>query len=198
MQFSKIALAAAIVLTGSLCISSAFANEARPRKEKQKTQQRQVDREARQQDGSQKEMHDKHGNKRGNVRKIIFKDIELTADQKEQIKEIHQEATAERKEWNEENRDKLDSLKEKLRDARKAGDKEEAAKIHKEIKTLMETGPRRSETFEAVKNVLTADQVEQFEKNIEKLRENKPKHKGDKAQKRHRGNKEEGKRGNRN
>lgn len=99
----------------------------------------------------------------GGARGLLFKDIKLTDAQKAQLKQLHEtqksqfEATrdARKKEW------------EQMRAAREKGDTVAARAIMDKNRQLMEQ--RRTQDLAAIRNILTADQRVQFDKNVAEL-----------------------------
>ncbi|QQE11971.1 Spy/CpxP family protein refolding chaperone [Planctomycetota bacterium] len=208
MQYSKYAFAATIVLTSSFFISNTFANEARPRRERQKAQQcdgtnceiagAQCDapkakqgKQKKQRSGQQDAIK-KH---RASFEQALLKDIKLSAEQKSEIKDIQKEAAAERKEWGKDNHKQMQELTEDMRNAKRSEDKDEVAKLRKQMSELRKTAPKPDDTFKAIKEILTSKQQKQFDENLKGIREGWSKRRGEQANRGQRGPHGEGNRG---
>lgn len=101
---------------------------------------------------------------RGEARGLLFKDITLTDAQKTQVKELrkaqHDKMDANR----EQNRKQFDEL----RAARERGDTAAAKAIVQCNRQVMEQA--RTQEIAAIRNILTAEQRVQFDKNVAELK----------------------------
>lgn len=104
------------------------------------------------------EARERHG-KRGDG---IFKDIELTDDQKAELKQMR-----------EENKDARHEIREKIRDARESEDREAMAEAIQEMQAFME------KAHDDIRGVLTPEQQEQFDRNVEVMKEKRQQHRAD-------------------
>lgn len=105
------------------------------------------------------------------MHRMLFEGMELTDDQKAQIKEIMQAHGEERKAWHEEHKDEFQALKDKMREAREAKDKEAADAVREETKALMGSAPKPDAVHDEIRAVLTEDQQAIFDERVAKMRE---------------------------
>ncbi|MCH8064572.1 MAG: hypothetical protein IIC90_01940, partial [Chloroflexi bacterium] len=76
-----------------------------------------------------------------------------------------------RKTWHEEHKDKFRTLREKMRDAHQAEDKEAVQAVREEIKALMQSAPKPDAAHDEVRALLTEEQQTTFDERITKMRE---------------------------
>jgi len=107
---------------------------------------------------------------RGLVREL-FDGIELTDSQKQQVREVMVQARDEREAWMAENGEKLRELRERMEDARAVKDTEAMQSIGQEARTMMSGGPQPMAVAEDVRGILTPEQAEKFDANVERVRE---------------------------
>lgn len=105
------------------------------------------------------------------MHRMLFEGMELTDDQKAQIKEIMQAHGEERKAWHEEHKEEFQALRDKMREAREAKDKEAADAVREETKALMESAPKPDAVHDEIRAVLTEDQQAIFDERVAKMRE---------------------------
>ncbi|NBC10134.1 MAG: hypothetical protein GVY24_00165 [Planctomycetes bacterium] len=131
-------------------------------------------RERAERDGDQPERdkHDKHRDRGHRVMAALFRDIELTDAQKEELREIGQAHRKQVKAWHDEHREELDAIREKMRQARKDQDREAAKAAHEEFKALLETRPKPDAAFAEMRDVLATDEDKaQFDENLEAIKQ---------------------------
>lgn len=104
-----------------------------------------------QNDGEKKDKAEKRKGHRGHM---LFADIDLTDDQKMQIKEIRME-----------NKERVQEIRQEMKEARDAKDKEAMKAAGEKMQTLME------QTHGEIRGVLTAEQQKQFDKNVQEMKE---------------------------
>lgn len=130
--------------------------------------------------GQRKAQKDKEGadgkraerkGRRGHLARALLKDIELSDDQKTEIREVMKEAAQARMAWHEKHKDEIKSLRDQMQQARKDKDREKAKQVMAEMRKLMQSAPKPTDTFDKVKAKLNADQSEQFEKNVAELKD---------------------------
>jgi len=119
--------------------------------------------------------------------RALFRDIELTDSQKEEVRGVLEQARDERRAWLEENGEQLRELRERFQDARAINDVDAMQSIGQEVRTLMSAGPEPMAVAEDVRGVLDESQAEQFDANLERVRE-----RIDQARERRRGDRGEG------
>lgn len=100
----------------------------------------------------------------------LFEGVNLTEEQKPQVRAILQEGAEKARAFHEEHKDELQKLREEARAAREAGDREKMKQIAEQYRAIMEKGPR-GETIAAIKAILTPEQLVQFEANVAKAKE---------------------------
>lgn len=130
----------------------------------------------RQADGKQKPGEAGERGQRGprngdRMQRWLFEGMELTDAQKAQIQEIMKAHGDERKAWHEEHKEEFQALKDKMREARDAKDKDAADALREETKALMESAPKPDATHDEVRALLTEDQQVIFDERIAKMRE---------------------------
>ncbi len=105
------------------------------------------------------------------MHKRLFGGMELTEEQKTQVKETMRAFGDERKAWHEAHRDEIQALKEKMRAARQGDDKEAVKAVHEEIKALMESAPKPDAAHDEIRGILNEEQQATFDERITKIRE---------------------------
>ncbi len=101
----------------------------------------------------------------------LFADMDLTDEQRDQIRETMKAFGDERKAWHEANRDEFQALREKMRDAHQGDDKDAAKAVREEIKALMESAPKPDAAHDEVRALLNEEQQVVFDERIAKIRE---------------------------
>lgn len=97
--------------------------------------------------------------------RALLRGIELDADQKELMKDIAEEISAEMEAYREATRD----IREEMRDAREAGDREAMETLMAELREIPR--PDLEAHADDIRDILTGDQRETFDENLEELRE---------------------------
>ncbi len=126
--------------------------------------------------GERKGKHGPHGDRgpRGHGHRFIralFKDIDLTEDQRVEVREIMEAGRDEMEAWRDEHRDQIKALREQMREAHQAGDDEKAAEVREQLRTLFESRPKPEDRADEIREVLTPEQTEQFDQNIEAIKQ---------------------------
>ncbi|MEO0587403.1 MAG: Spy/CpxP family protein refolding chaperone, partial [Planctomycetota bacterium] len=103
--------------------------------------------------------------------RAMFRDVDLSDEQKERVREILQEARSEREAWMAENGDQLRELREKMADARAVQDTDAAQAVAQELRTIMSAGPSPMGIAEDVRAELTAEQAEVFDRNFDEVQQ---------------------------
>lgn len=134
------------------------------------------DRDAKQADTRQDEKREGDGDARhrrgGRLTGALFKDIELTDQQLEQVREMGRAHMTRVRGWHKEHRDQLQTLHRQMRDARRDGDEAAADAAGDKLKALSETRPRFGDLFKQMRGVLSTDtERETFDANRARLRE---------------------------
>ena len=96
---------------------------------------------------------------------LLFKDVNLTDAQKAQVKQLHESQKAKM----DANRDAMKKQFDEARAARQRGDTTAARAIMQRNRQAMEAA--RAQEVAAIRNILTADQRVQFDKNVAELKQ---------------------------
>ncbi len=115
----------------------------------------------------------------------LFRDIELTPDQRERVDAAMETWRASRKAWMAEHREQFREAVRAMREAKQADDQAAVDTAKAELTTLMETSPKLRVASDAILRVLTEDQKESFNRNVAELqkrfehrREDRPRKRG--------------------
>ncbi|WP_432800280.1 Spy/CpxP family protein refolding chaperone [Poriferisphaera sp. WC338] len=142
-------------------------------------------------DGERGPRHKRDGDKpdgkermRDRGHKALFKDIELSQDQRESIHEIFEQGRKEKEEWRESNSEALKAARAEMIEARKSKDKEAMDAAREKMRTLLQSAPKMESVFEDIKAELTPEQQKQFEANQKNFRKNLQGPKGQRDQER--------------
>ncbi len=103
-----------------------------------------------------------------------LKDLNLSEDQKARIKTIMDEARDSREKFMEEHKDEVQAIREKMKAAREAKDSEQMKQLGEELRSIMESGPKPTDTMDKIKGVLTPEQREQLQGKLDQWKENHP------------------------
>jgi len=116
---------------------------------------------------------------------MLFKDIELTAEQKTKLQEL-------RKQRPEGNREALKAQHEKMRAARESRDTAQLRQLRAEM--MKRAQEQQQQNFAQIRSILTDAQRTQFDRNVAEMRERMEKRRVDRAQRgearEHRGDRE--------
>lgn len=105
--------------------------------------------------------------------------LNLTDQQKAQIKEILAAFKKDVDAWRAQHQDELQKIHAEIRAAREAKDKEKVQAAMKKLHTLLETAPKPREMLEKIKAVLTPEQKQKFEAELKEIREKRLEHRGE-------------------
>lgn len=94
---------------------------------------------------------------------MLFRDINLTQEQKDQIRALH------RKNMPQDAREKLEETREKMKALREKGDTAELRELRQEVREKMKE--RHEEMLKEIRAILTPEQRVQFEKNVARARQ---------------------------
>jgi Spy/CpxP family protein refolding chaperone len=108
---------------------------------------------------------DHRGEGRGGPGGFLLKDISLTDAQKAQVKQLHEANRAKM----DANRDAMKKQFDEARAARQRGDTTAARAIMQRNRQAMEAA--RAQDVAAIRNILTADQRVQFDKNVAEMKQ---------------------------
>ena len=111
------------------------------------------------------EDHRGRGEFRGGPGGLLLKDINLTDAQKTQLKQLHESQRAQF----DANREQMKKQMDEVRAARQRGDTAAVRAIMERNRPAMEA--RRQQDIAALRNILTADQRVQFDKNVAALKQ---------------------------
>lgn len=103
--------------------------------------------------------------------KALFKDVDLTEDQREQVREIMGAGREEMEAWRDEHRDEMEDLRAQMREAHENKDKEQAAAVREKMQQLFESRPKPEDRADEIRQILTPEQTEQFDANLEQIKQ---------------------------
>ncbi len=118
-------------------------------------------------------MAERRGEMMDGVRGAL-RDLNLTEDQKAQIKTIMDEARDSREKFMDEHKDEVRAIREKMKAAREAKDRDQMKQLGEELRGIMESGPKPQDTMEKIKGVLTPEQRDQLQGKLDQWKENHP------------------------
>ncbi len=101
----------------------------------------------------------------------LFAGMDLSDEQKEQVREAMMAHHEERKAWHEANKERFQSIREQMKAAHEAGDRETMQSLREQVRTLMESAPKPDATHDTIRGILNEDQQAIFDERIEKIRE---------------------------
>lgn len=105
-----------------------------------------------------------------NLEKLIA-DLDLTADQKAQIKTIVDDFKAKNEEFRDANKEELQKLMKAVREAKESGDQAKLKEAMEAMQAARANAPKLKDLLEKVAAVLTPEQKEKFQAAIEDLKE---------------------------
>ncbi|GAB4187668.1 MAG: hypothetical protein Kow00105_02360 [Phycisphaeraceae bacterium] len=108
---------------------------------------------------------------RGDMAHRFFGGLDLTEEQKTQIRDIMKQFGEERRAWHEAHKEDFEALRDKMRAARESDDPEAVKAVHEEIKALMESAPKPDATHDQIRALLTEEQQAKFDERVAKMRE---------------------------
>ena len=161
-------LASALALTGS--VAMAERSEQGPH-DGDRPAHRQGDQDGKRRHGERGKRGDRPGHRGPKaMHRRLFADMDLTDEQRDQIRETMKTFGDERKAWHEENKDEFRSLRDKMRDAHHADDKEAVQAVREQIKALMESAPKPDAAHDEVRALLNEEQQATFDERKTKIR----------------------------
>ncbi|MEM6552003.1 MAG: Spy/CpxP family protein refolding chaperone [Planctomycetota bacterium] len=121
-------------------------------------------------DGERKERGER---KRQGAMKALFKDVNLTETQREEVRTIMAPLREEMEAWHAKAKEVREASRAAMKEAREAGDREAAQaardKAKAEMEALLEERPKVAPYLDEVRDVLTADQQATFDSNRETI-----------------------------
>lgn len=138
--------------------------EAREKSEKRET------REANRKERREK-MRERGQEIRKRAAKKLFEGVELTDDQRAQLKAVREKARTDAENWRNANQAKFKELREQMRTARQNDDKEAFEAAKNEARNLMKNAPRPRDYTDQVRGVLNEEQRVVFDQNHEELKQ---------------------------
>lgn len=116
-------------------------------------------------------MKERREGMRERVAKKLFEGVDLSEDQRAQLKAVREKARGDAEAWRDSNKAKFQDIREQMRTARESDDKEAFEAAKKQARDLMKNAPRPSDYTDQVRSVLTDDQREVFDQNREQMKE---------------------------
>jgi Spy/CpxP family protein refolding chaperone len=112
----------------------------------------------------------------------ILKNLDLTPDQQEKIKQLVKEHTDKVMQFKAETKTQVDSLRQEAEAAKTTGDKAKGESIRAQLQSIEQTMPKRTELASQIALVLTPEQREKFRAQMQEMRsmDGKPKPHGPK------------------
>ena len=114
---------------------------------------------------------DRNDGPRQRMVRQLFKDIELSAEQRQEVRDVMQEHREGVQKWREDNEQEIKKLREQMRDARREQDRDAAVAAFEELLKLSEDRPKPEDLLEDIRGELSDEQVKQFNKNVEAIKE---------------------------
>ncbi|MFW5682668.1 MAG: hypothetical protein ACOC1G_06650 [Phycisphaeraceae bacterium] len=108
---------------------------------------------------------------RRNMAKVLFKDVELSEEQRKEVRDVMQKHRAGVEKWREENKQEIRKLRERIQEARRDKDRDAARAAFEELLKLGEDRPKPDALLDDIRGELTAEQVQQFNENVEAIKE---------------------------
>jgi hypothetical protein len=139
--------------------------------------QRQGDRDGKRQHGDRGDRGDRanNGERRGprdrGMQQRLFAGMDLSDEQKTQVRETMKKFGDERRAWHDANKDQFQAIKNKMRAAREAKDKDAMQAARDEIRALMESGPKPGDAHDQVRALLNEEQQALFDERTAKMKE---------------------------
>ncbi|QDU71386.1 hypothetical protein [Mucisphaera calidilacus] len=110
------------------------------------------------------------GDQRTQMLRTLFRDVNLTDEQREAALEIGKQHRAEMQAWREANEPQLRELMADARDARELDDRDQLQALMAEFRELRESAPQMTDSLEGIRDILDEDQLATFDENLEKIR----------------------------
>ena len=101
----------------------------------------------------------------------MVEQMELTSEQKGQIDQIRDQTKQQFQQWREQNGDKIQTLRQQMREARSSGDREKVRELAQQLKEVNKTGPKPKRVVEQIKGVLNDNQNAELEKQVQQKRD---------------------------
>lgn len=108
---------------------------------------------------------------RRNMVKALFKDVALTDEQRKEVRDVMQKHRESVQKWREENQEEIRKLRERIQEARRDKDRDAAKAAFEELLELSEDRPKPEALLDDIRGELTAEQVKQFNENVEAIKE---------------------------
>ncbi|MBI1335507.1 MAG: hypothetical protein GC164_00935 [Phycisphaera sp.] len=112
-----------------------------------------------------------HKDERGEAMHKLLESLNLSDDQKEQVRKIHADAVADRKAYTDQHKDEFESLRDELKKAIEAKDRDKVKEVRDKMKALWDAMPSKPMDVAAkIRAVLTPEQQAQFDAKLEELK----------------------------
>lgn len=118
----------------------------------------------------------RRGERGERMARALFRDVELTPEQREQTKAVLNKHREQRRAWMEEHGEEMRDVRRQMREARESGDEAAIAEARTKVREMMEGAPRLQAVADEIRAVLTPEQVQQFDDNLEEMRQRVEEH----------------------
>lgn len=108
----------------------------------------------------------------GQVFRHLLRDLDLSDEQKTEIRDILKANGDKMREYRESNKEKIDEIREQMKAAREAKDREKMKQLHEQLKAIHEGRPvKMGEVTDQIRTKLTAEQRETFDERVAEMKE---------------------------
>jgi len=101
----------------------------------------------------------------------LMRSLDLTEEQREQIKPIMEAHREKMQAYREEHKDEVQALREEMKAARQDQNEEAAKAAGEQLRAIWEGRPKPEETLAQVRTHLTPEQQEKFDEGVEKIKQ---------------------------
>lgn len=99
-----------------------------------------------------------------------FEGIELTDEQRDEMREVVEAHREQRREWRREHREQLSNLRQQMREAREADDRDRLGELREQLRELRADQPTRDDLHARYREILDDEQWQQLQRNWEEIR----------------------------
>ena len=128
---------------------------------------------------------------RQRIQQRLFDGVDLTDDQKKQVRAAFKNHHEKVRAWHDEHSDEMRQLKQDMRAAYKAADREKMKQLRQRAHALMQSRPMRVALFADIKEILSDEQWKTLNDNRSEMREKVRKHRPGPRGKMHRGKRDD-------
>ena len=103
--------------------------------------------------------------------RALFEGIELSEEQRRDVRDVMQKHREDVQKWREENEQEIKKLRQRMQEARRDQDRDAAVAAFEELLKLSDDRPKPDDLLDDIRAELTGDQVEEFNENVEEIKE---------------------------